>query len=160
MVTVPPGLRRAALDGFRRLPFPVRQRLVRLGTANYTAGAVVLVRDGTGRLLLVRQPPLAGWALPGGLLKRRERPIVGAARELAEEVGIRVPPGNLSEMAPSAVVNPATQQVDLVFTTTVDADVVLTVDGVEIGEAAWFDIDGMPPLTGPTARLLARYDLG
>jgi hypothetical protein len=34
------------------------------------------------------------------------------------------------------------------------------VDGAEVIEAAWHRLDALPRLTGPTARLLAYYDIG
>lgn len=55
------------------------------------AGAVV--RDETGRLLLVRRahPPDAGlWSLPGGRIEPGETAECAAAREVAEETGLHV----------------------------------------------------------------------
>jgi len=53
-----------------------------------------VIRDRTGRLLLSRRLPgkhLAGtWEFPGGKLEPGERPAAGLARELEEELGIRV----------------------------------------------------------------------
>jgi len=34
------------------------------------------------------------------------------------------------------------------------------VDGAEVLEAAWYRLDALPPLTTPTARLLAYYGIG
>src|SRR2546423_15228920 len=86
-----------------------RRRLVRLGTPGYTIGAVVVVRDADaptpGRVLLLRQPPGPGWSLPGGLLGRGERPAEGAARELVEETGIKLPAQELRPLVPNAVVH-------------------------------------------------------
>ncbi len=48
-------LHRVVLRGFRRLPRRVRRLIVRFGTPNYTVGAICLVEDDDGRLLLVRQ---------------------------------------------------------------------------------------------------------
>ena len=36
----------------------------------------------------------------------------------------------------------------------------LMVDGAEVLEAAWHPLDDLPPLTVPTARLLAHYGIG
>ncbi len=84
----------------------------------YIVGGVTLVRDSEapapGRLLLLRQPPGRGWGLPAGLLRRGEAPIVGAARELAEESGITVDPRALTPAVPNAVVH-AKGWVDMVF---------------------------------------------
>lgn len=121
----------------------------------------MLLRDHDERLLLVHQPPQPGWSLPGGLLNRREQPLDGAVREVREEIGVKLEPEALTPLVPNAQVNPRIQQVDLVFTATVDAATTrLTVDQTEIADARWFPVDDLPPLTGPTLRLLGRSGLG
>lgn len=54
------------------------------------AGAVVLVTDERGRLLLIRRADNGLWALPGGSLEPGESLERTARRELIEEVGLRV----------------------------------------------------------------------
>ncbi|SHN42265.1 ADP-ribose pyrophosphatase YjhB, NUDIX family [Cryptosporangium aurantiacum] len=121
---------------------------------------MVLLRDHDDRLLLVRQPPSTGWSLPGGLLDRHEHPRDAAVREVREEIGVTLDADAVAPIVPNAHVNPFVQQVDLIFTATVDADATeVTVDQVEIGEARWFALDALPPLTGPTFRLLGRAGL-
>ena len=142
----------------------MRRRLVRLAVPKYIVGAVTLVRDaeasGAGRLLLLRQPPGRGWGLPAGLLRREEAPVVGAARELAEESGIRLAPEQLRPAVPNAVVH-AKGWVDMVFEVEVAASSCqLVVDGAEVWEAAWHPLDELPRLTTATARLLAHYRIG
>ncbi|HEV7825717.1 MAG TPA: NUDIX hydrolase [Mycobacteriales bacterium] len=153
--------RRGLHQAFLALPRTVRKRVVRVATPNYTVGSVVLLRDGGGALLLLRQPPGGdGWSLPGGLLDRFEHPAAGALRELEEETGVRLDPAELRPAEPNAVVAPRVQQVDCVFTATVDpAALDLDVDPVEVLEARWFPADALPRLTAPTARLLAHYGL-
>jgi len=158
---------RALLYGaFYRLPHSVRRRLVRFAVPRYIVGAVILVRDAetgpgaSARLLLLRQPPGRGWSLPAGLLKHREEPNVGAARELAEETGIRLDPRHLCPAVPSAVVH-TKGWVDVVFEVSVAAsDTQLVVDGAEVYEAAWHRLDDLPRLATATARLLAIYGIG
>jgi 8-oxo-dGTP pyrophosphatase MutT (NUDIX family) len=161
MTPRPSALRRTAYRIFRALPRGVRSRLVRTLTPNYTVGAVVLVHDTSGALLLLRQPPGWGWSLPGGLLGRREDPAHGAARELAEETGIDVAPAALVPASPNARINPGAQQVDVVFTLTVERPVGdLDLDPVEVLEAGWYGPEDLPPLTVATARTLALYGIG
>jgi 8-oxo-dGTP pyrophosphatase MutT (NUDIX family) len=161
MTSWPPAVRRVAYGIFRALPASVRRRLVRSLTPNYTLGAVVLVRDPAGALLLLRQPSATGWSLPGGLLERHETPSQAAARELAEETGIRIDSGVLRPAQPNARVSTASQQVDMVFLLDLrDGDPALNLDPVEVAEAAWFTTSSLPGLTPPTARLLAAYGLG
>src|SRR5262245_15875192 len=99
-MTSPAGarLRKLGFGPFYSRPRKVRRGLVRLGVGKYIVGAVALVRasEAPGRLLLLRQPPGAGWSLPAGLLRRGEAPVEGCARELAEESGVRVDPADFT----------------------------------------------------------------
>ncbi len=161
---LPRPLRAAAYGVFYRLPSSLRRRLVRLIGPTYVVGAVALVYDseapGPGRLLLLRQPPGRGWGLPAGLLQRAEPPVVGAARELAEESGLVLDPAELTPAVPNAVVH-AKGWVDVVFTASVPASTVtLAVDGAEVYEAAWHPLDDLPTLTSATAHLLGIYGIG
>jgi 8-oxo-dGTP diphosphatase len=153
-----------AYQTFYRMPSPVRRRVARLISPKYLVGAVTLVRDseagGPGRMLLLRQPPGRRWGLPAGLLKYREEPAAGAARELFEESGVRVEPADLEPAVPNAIVH-VKGSVDMVFTTAVPASSTrLEVDGGEVLEAAWFPIDALPPLTVDTEVLLSKYGIG
>jgi ADP-ribose pyrophosphatase YjhB (NUDIX family) len=157
-------MRGYAYQTFYRMPGPVRLRLVRLISPKFLVGAVTLVRDSEapepGRLLLLRQPPGRGWGLPAGLLKHREEPVDGAARELFEESGVRVDPEALTPAVPNAVVH-LKGWVDTVFETSVPASTTtLVVDGGEVLEARWFPLDQLPPLTMNTATLLGVYGIG
>lgn len=159
------GVLRLLYAAFYRLPQRTRLRLTRLVAPTYTVGSVVLLRDadapGAGRLLLLRQPPGRGWSLPAGLLARGETPLQGALRELAEESGVRLEPEHLRPAVPNALVHPRGRWVDMVFEGTVSASATpLRVDGREVFEAAWHDLDALPPLTPSTARLLAHYGIG
>ena len=150
------------------IPTRWRRVLVRIVMPKFIVGAVVLVFDadaraagtGPGRILLQRQPPGHGWSIPGGLLGRGERPRVGAARELFEEAGVRVNPHDLTAMSPNAIVHSAGRWIDCVFEATIPADTPFTVDGGEVLEAAWYRLDALPPMTIPTAKLLAHYGIG
>jgi 8-oxo-dGTP pyrophosphatase MutT (NUDIX family) len=113
-----------------------------------------------GRLLLLRQPPGRRWGLPAGLLKKHEPPVIGAARELFEEAGVRMDPDDLTPAVPNAIVH-AKGWVDTVFFGRVPAaSTRLAVDGGEVLEAKWFPLDALPPLSPNTAGLLSVYGLG
>jgi 8-oxo-dGTP diphosphatase len=153
-------VRAYAYQAFYRMPSPLRRAAVILVAPKYLVGAVAVIRDAdSGNLLLLRQPSKAGWSLPAGLLKRREEPAVGAARELLEETGVRIDPDDLTPGVPNAIVHPV-GVVDTVFFGTVDASrATLHIDGGEIVDIGWFPIDDLPRLTRNTTDLLSRYDL-
>jgi len=107
------------------------------------------------RVLLVRHTygPRT-WELPGGAIKRRERPEDAARREIEEELGIRIE----SFTALGPVSGRAHRRRDTVhcFQAEIDATQ-LTVDPVEIAEIRWFNRDDLPNNTGRYVRpILAR----
>jgi 8-oxo-dGTP diphosphatase len=57
------------------------------------AGA--LITDPSGRILLVKPNYRDHWTLPGGICEHGEPPHVGCAREVAEELGLPLPVGEL-----------------------------------------------------------------
>jgi 8-oxo-dGTP diphosphatase len=157
-------MRGVAYQTFYRLPSPVRRQIARLVAPRYLVGAVAVIKDAEapdpGRLLLLRQPPGRAWGLPAGLLKKHEQPVIGAARELFEESGVRIDPADLTAGVPNAIVHPV-GVVDTVWFGAVAASTTpLRVDGGEVLEAAWFPIDDLPRLTVNTASLLGRYGIG
>src|SRR5258706_3449506 len=103
---------------FYRLPSRWRRRIVRTFQPTYTIGAVAIVRDPPlSRILLLRQPPGAGWSLPAGLMDRGETPVQCAARELAAETRVELPADRLRAAAPNAPVHTPGQRVDMGFET-------------------------------------------
>jgi ADP-ribose pyrophosphatase YjhB (NUDIX family) len=59
--------------------------------------AFVIALDAADRMLLSRvDRPGRGWSVPGGHLDAGETPVVAAARELAEEGGLELPPERLT----------------------------------------------------------------
>jgi 8-oxo-dGTP diphosphatase len=105
----------AALVGFRVTPGPVKRAVVRTVAPSYTVGAVCLLQHEESFLVLW-QPHRRGWSLPGGLLGRGETPAQAVAREVAEEVGLQIDPGD-----PVTVrVDPVQQGIDVVFRVRLD----------------------------------------
>ncbi|MCC3765212.1 NUDIX domain-containing protein [Glycomyces sp. TRM65418] len=157
-----PLLRRLAGTVFYNLPHSMRRRIVRIVTPTYTLGSVVLVTDeAREHLLMLRQPPGRRWSLPAGLLNRREQPVEGAKRELAEETGIEADLAELIPADPCAVVHTHGRWVDNVFRLVRDPDSTqITVDGHEVWDAAWHPVADLPEMTRATAKLLSHYGLG
>lgn len=157
---LPAPVVRLALGAFRRLPLAGRRWALRLGTPNFTVGAVVVLTDPVGRVLLVRSRHHQGWALPGGLLRRGEPADAAAAREVAEELGIALTADRLVDCG--AVVDAHAQQVTAVFRAEPGEPATgpAAPDRVETLEYRWFPAAGLPdPLARGTPESLRRAGL-
>ncbi len=87
-------MKRLLLRIWRDVPFPrwLRHQFLRLINPTFMVGAMALIQDDQGRVLLLehtyrREQP---WGLPGGWLKRAESPEAGMEREVLEETGLHV----------------------------------------------------------------------
>jgi 8-oxo-dGTP diphosphatase len=63
--------------------------------ARKRVSADVLLRDATGRVLIVNPGYKPGWDTPGGMVEANERPDDAVRRELREELGVDVQVGAL-----------------------------------------------------------------
>ncbi|HET9170716.1 MAG TPA: NUDIX hydrolase [Actinospica sp.] len=112
------------------------------------AAAGVLYFDGPDRVLLVHPTYKDGWDLPGGYLMPGETPTAALRRELVEELGARLPVGNLLvvDWAPAAAEG---DKVLFVFDggeLSADELAAIRVDGVEIDRYAFHpraDLDAL-----------------
>lgn len=82
--------RRLGIAIWQRLPATARDALTWWLNAHFVVGAVAMIRDAEGRVLLAhhtyrRRLP---WALPGGWVRRGEDPADTVVRELREETGL------------------------------------------------------------------------
>lgn len=57
--------------------------------------AAGLIRDDSGRVLVVKPNYRDFWTLPGGICESGEAPHAGCAREVAEEIGMQLPVGRM-----------------------------------------------------------------
>lgn len=105
----------AALVAFRVTPGPLKRAAVRTVAPTYRVGAVCLLEH-DGEFLVLWQPHRRGWTLPGGLLSRGETPEEAVRREVREEVGLDVDPGD-----PVTVrFDPLERGIDVVFRVRLD----------------------------------------
>jgi 8-oxo-dGTP pyrophosphatase MutT (NUDIX family) len=59
------------------------------------ASAGALIRDGSGRLLILKPTYKKGWTIPGGQIEPGESPWAACRRETSEECGLVVDRGRL-----------------------------------------------------------------
>lgn len=72
---------------------PAEQWYASLPTVYVSTGA--LLTDPDGRVLLVKPNYRPYWSFPGGVLEHGEAPHDGCAREVREEVGLKIDVGSL-----------------------------------------------------------------
>lgn len=106
----------AALVAFRVTPGPLKRAVVRAVAPTYRVGAVC-VMEHEGKFLVLWQPHRRGWTLPGGLLGKGETPEDAVRREVREEVGLDIDPGE-----PVTVrFDPLERGIDVVFRVRVES---------------------------------------
>lgn len=129
-------------------------------TIRYTADVVAVTDD--QRVLLIERdwPPYEGmWALPGGHVDEGEEqaPERAAARELAEETGVRVDPSDLIFLgrwdAPGR--DPRGRYVTFAYLARVPADTVATA-GDDARAARWVPLDAPGDLAFDHGEIVAH----
>src|SRR3954453_21887466 len=147
------AMRRGLLRIYRRLPTLGRRWVVRTIAPSFTVGAMAIIERADGSRLFVRHVYRNHWGVPGGLLERGETPEDAVAREVFEEVGLRIT--LLGE--PAVVVDADPQREDIVYRARpiddAEADA-LDPSPPEILEARWFAPDETPELQHETAGAL------
>ena len=118
--------------------------------------AGVVIED--GRILLVRRGPNATrsglWCIPCGYLDYGEDVREGAVREVAEETGLVVEVGDVLWVA-SNFHDPAKLTVGIWFEANVAGGVLRA--GDDAVEAAFFDLEDLPPLAFETDTELIAF---
>jgi ADP-ribose pyrophosphatase YjhB (NUDIX family) len=138
---------------WRYLPLTARRFAIRVLYPRFPIGAVAIIRDDAGRVLLVRQTyHRAGvrWAAPGGWLAHGETPREAAARETFEETGLRVTVGRVLEIGSGPY-----REVSLAFECRVIGDTGFRASH-ETDRMGYFSPSALPPMTAETRHLLER----
>ncbi|WP_067127954.1 NUDIX hydrolase [Microtetraspora malaysiensis] len=160
-----PAVRKEALDLIRRIA-PSKPQLDadewQHSLPRWHVGANALVRDQSGRILIVRPGRSRTFQLPGGQVDAHETPQDAAGRELHEETGLRLPVGPLLAISfehPSPGWDHPTQimlfDLGVVDSTTTR----IIAHDPEIDEHRWVYPDEAEALLGParTERLRAGF---
>lgn len=113
-------------------------------------GAVIL--DPAGRLLTVRKRGTARFMLPGGKREAGEDDLAALARELDEELGVRIVAATLLGVFEATAANEVDTRVrSHAYRVQIEGEIVL---GAEIDELLWLDPIGRH--AAPIAPLLAQ----
>jgi len=116
---------------------------------SFSLGALALVVDGEGCVLLVELTYRSGWYLPGGGVRKKEGMDEAARRELREEVGI-VPTGPLRLQG--VYWNFKDARSDYVAVFVVEQWTREPARSLEIAADRFFPPDGLPDDVSPPAR--------
>lgn len=135
--------RKIFYGAWRLLPGWAQALAFRLGAPKVSMGAVAVIRDARGRILLAHHTyRQRAWGLPGGLVNRHEQPADAVARELREELGVAAVVGSLLHAETCAPNNHLT----LYYLATIDSHPLL--DGVEIDGFCYAVPDDVAVLMG------------
>ena len=132
-----------------------------MGTSAYprpmlTVDVAALTGDSAPRVLLVQRahPPFAGeWALPGGFVDEGERVAHAAARELAEETGLKLRSLSLLGVYDTPGRDPRGWTVSVTYIAKLPTQTPVT-GGDDAREARWFGADTLPKLAFDHATII------
>jgi 8-oxo-dGTP diphosphatase len=112
-------------------------------------GASAVVRDGEGRILLLRRADTGGWSLPAGMIDPGEQPAAAAVREVFEETGVHAVVERLGGVAMHGSLYPNGDRCEYlaVWFRCRAAGGSPRPDGEESLEVGWFAPDDMPDVS-------------
>lgn len=121
-----------------------------------TTGVRVILLDKKKQVLLVEHKYINGWFLPGGGLKKNENPKKGLARELKEELNIKIQDD--PELM-GIYENHYEYKKDTVYVFVVNLnEIEINIDGREIKRAKFFSLDFLPKNVSPgTMRRIQEF---
>jgi len=115
-------------------------------------GSVVVIRDPSGRVLLVRRAyPPGDWVLPGGNAEVDESPVETAIREVREETGLDVAPERMTGVYYQAD-HQAGEFIHFVFSGSLDDTALIRPDRGEVAEYGFFEPNALPEPMSPSTR--------
>ncbi|MFJ4921917.1 NUDIX domain-containing protein [Streptomyces sp. NPDC088725] len=120
---------------------PMQWRVLWFAHAKFMVGVTGVVRDGDGRVLLLRHrmwPQDRPWGLPTGYAVKGEELPLTIVREVKEETGLDVEPGRLVGLKSGYKL-----RVEVAYEVT-HVGGTLKIDTFEILEAQWFSPDSLP----------------
>jgi 8-oxo-dGTP pyrophosphatase MutT (NUDIX family) len=141
-------VRRLGLRAFRLLPTKVAWPVIRLTAPTYTVGAIALV-EYDGKLLALRQLHRRGVSLPGGLVEKGEHPATSVTREVLEETGIRIDPGDVV----ATTFETKLRHIDVLFRVLCETEPAIRVAS-EATSYQWLPLDDWTDIDKATARIL------
>lgn len=147
-----------------RLPLKARRAAIRCAYAGLRvywfvlrpqmSGVKCVITNGDDVLLVRHTYGNRSWDLPGGTVRRRERPLDTARREMHEEIGRRIEDWvHLGEF--HVATNHHRDNLNLFHGRLSDRRIEL--DDTELAESGWFPRDALPPELGRFVRaIIAR----
>ncbi|HZC73723.1 MAG TPA: NUDIX hydrolase [Jatrophihabitans sp.] len=149
---------RSAAEGRQRVDTGTRviRLFAWLAKAKYTHGAIVIVRNESGDVLLVQERlrERQYWGLPGGFMRVHETPLRAAVRELREEVGLEIAESALERL--DEYHQPWAWHYDHLFALTVHPPNATGGTSRELRGHGWFPANDLPPLTRAADYALSR----
>jgi len=127
--------------------------------AALTVDCVVFGRDGdTLKVLLIRRvsaPYADCWALPGGFVEMDETLEQAALRELEEETGLQLTHAEQLRAFDGVNRDPRERVISVAHMAVVNVADHAPKGSDDASEAAWFDLNGLPPLAFDHDEVLA-----
>lgn len=144
----PGPVRRLGMRAFRAAPSRLVWPAIRVASPTYTVGAVALIVY-DDKLLALHQTHRKGVSLPGGLVEKNEQPAAAVAREVLEETGLRIDPGDVIATAFETKL----RHIDVLFRVLCDREPVV-VPASEATAYEWLPLDGWTDIDRSTERIL------
>lgn len=112
-------------------------------------------------ILLIRrghEPFTDKWALPGGFLEMQEKPLIGAARELAEETGLVELPLKPLFSCGEPNRDPRGRTITMIFACLIRDAERTPIGADDASEAAWFPLDKLPEMAFDHERIVKQIE--